>query len=48
MHAVTVTIVLLNINAYSDTARQRKRDVLQYLPIILKIIPSCLNIDFYP
>ena len=38
----------LNSAVYAPYERQRKRDVLQYLPLSKKISPQCLNIDLYP
>ena len=38
----------LNSAVYAPYERQRKRDVLQYLPLSKKIPTNCLNIDLYP
>ena len=39
----------LNSVVYAPYERQRKRDVLQYLPLSKKLPPPhCLNIDLYP
>ena len=39
----------LNSAVYAQYERQRKRNVLQYLPLSKKLPPShCLNIDLYP
>ena len=37
----------LNSAVYAPYERQRKRDVLQYLPLSKKNTPPCLNIDLY-
>ena len=37
-----------NSAVYTPYERQRKRDVLQYIPLSKKIPPQCLNIDLYP
>ena len=39
---------LSHIKKLHNVTRKRKRDVLQYLPIISKIVPLYFNIDFYP
>ena len=38
----------LNSAVYAPYERQRKRGVLQYLPLSKKLLHHCLNIDLYP
>ena len=38
----------MKLNSVIRTARQRNRDILQYLHILSQNYPPCLNIDFYP
>ena len=43
--SIPSNLLAIKLRNVKCTARQRNRDVLQYLPIISKIIPPCLSSD---